>query len=202
MISENKKGKTINVLITIDGETLYNKVQDGSLLPGTAAVPTSLGTYGTSNVYISLITQNNNVSNNPPGGQGQGQSELSITCKVGDVIQWSVITFDANTNQTPYLYNAIFETVDPITREPNNLKVGITTPLTYKTTSVVNYFPPSGTPKGVPTSTTNTITTASGTITTAGQTIQYAPCFELVNNSDGTIIGYFSWDPYIVTISA
>jgi hypothetical protein len=200
MLSQNNE--TINVLVVVDGETLYNKVLDGSLLAGTVTIPTSLGTFGTSDVYISLITQNNNVSNNLPGGHEQGQAELSITCKVGDIVQWSVITFDANTNQTPYLYNAIFETVDPISREPNNLPLGITNPLTYKTTTVVNYFPPSGNPTTTPKKHTNTIATAAGTITIAGQTLQYAPCFALVNNSDGSIIGYFTWDPYIVTTPA
>ncbi|MES2654926.1 MAG: AidA/PixA family protein [Bacteroidota bacterium] len=193
MKSENKKGKIINVLITIDGETLYNQVQDGSLLAGTPDAPTSIGNYGSTDVYLSMITQHSNVTNNPQGGHGQGESELSIICNVGDSIQWSIITFDANTGQTPYLYGANFNCLAPA-----GAPAGIKIPLKYVTTEVVNHFPPTNNPTGTPIAATNTIARATGLITASGQTLQYSLAFALVNNSNGTIIGYFSWDPFIV----
>ncbi|MES2726957.1 MAG: AidA/PixA family protein [Bacteroidota bacterium] len=193
MKSENKKGKTINVLIAVDGETLYNQIQDGSLLAGTADNPTSIGNYGTTDVYLSMVTQHSNVTNNPQGGHGQGESELSIICNIGDSIQWSVITFDANTGQTPYLYGGNFKCLAPA-----GAAAGIKTPLKYLTTEVVNYFPPTNNPTGTPIAATNTIARAIGLITAPGQTLQYSLAFALVNNSNGTIIGYFSWDPFIV----
>jgi hypothetical protein len=187
----------INVLIVVDGEALYNS-HKLSLPAGTKKEPINLNTYAQSNNYISLITQNSHINNNTPGnGHEQGQSELTINAKVDDIIQWSVITFDANTKQTPYLYNASFTTVDE-TNHSNGGTPGIT-PLTYKTTTEVNYLPPNDKPKSTPTKVNNTIATASGVIITeVSQTLQYNPSFVLVNNSDGTIIGYFSWDPYIV----
>ncbi|MES2381889.1 MAG: AidA/PixA family protein [Bacteroidota bacterium] len=193
MKSENKKGKTINVLIAVDGETLYNQIQDGSLLAGTADSPTSIGNYGTTDVYLSMVTQHSNVTNNPQGGHGQGESELSIICNIGDIIQWSVITFDANTGQTPYLYGGNFKCLAPA-----GAAAGIKTPLKYLTTEVVNYFPPTNNPTGTPIAATNAIARAIGLITAPGQTLQYSLAFALVNNSNGTIIGYFSWDPFIV----
>ncbi len=193
MTKKNKKGKTINVLITIDGETLYNLLRNGALLPGTVSSPTKLGSYESSKVYISMVTQNNNVNNN-----SQGQSKLTITCASGDVIQWSIITIDANTDQTAYLYDASFKTIDYINPLSTSI-LGISNPLKYKTISKVNYLPPVSNPTSTPTKVDNTIATASGSIITkVSQTLQYTPCFALVNNSKNTIIGYFSWDSHIV----
>lgn len=172
----------INILIAVDANTLAQRVQDGSLSAGTVSSPTNLGSYGSSNVYISMVTQNNNVTNN-----SQGQSELTITCDSGDELQWSIVSFDMNTEQTPYLYSGAF-----------NPSTGIT-PLSYVTSQVVNYFPPSGTPTGTPVEATNTIARAIGVVTSPGQSIQYTLSFVLVNNANGTIIGYFSWDPFIIT---
>ncbi|MES2654925.1 MAG: AidA/PixA family protein [Bacteroidota bacterium] len=178
----------INILIAVDGATLAQRVQDGSLAAGTSGSPTGLGAWSQSDVFISMVTQNSNVTN----GSSEGSSELSITCDAGDELQWSIISFDMNTEQTPYLYNGSF------TLTAGNPPIGIT-PLTYLTTEVVNYFPPTANPTGPLTAATNTLARAIGTVTTPGQTLQYTLSFVLVNNSNGSIIGYFSWDPFIVT---
>ncbi|MES2381890.1 MAG: AidA/PixA family protein [Bacteroidota bacterium] len=179
----------INILIAVDGATLAQRVQDGSLAAGTSGSPTGLGAWSSSDVFISMVTQNSNVTN----GSSEGASELSITCNSGDELQWSIVSFDMNTGQTPYLYNGNFNCTNPA-----GAAAGIT-PLTYLTTEVVNYFPPTANPTGTPAEATNTFARAIGTVTTPGQTLQYTLSFVLVNNSNGNIIGYFSWDPFIVT---
>lgn len=193
MAKKIKKGKTINVLIAVDSQVLYNQIQDGTLLPGTIDNPTSIGNYGSTDVYLSMITQHSNVTNNPQGGHGQGESELSILCNIGDTIEWSIISLDMNTGQTPYLYGGTFKCLAPAGET-----AGIKTPLNYLLSSSNNYLPVSGNTAENPMQVTNTTAKISGLVTQAGQTLQYAVAFALVDNSNGETIGYFSWDPFIV----
>lgn len=193
MTNANTNGRIINVLTVVDSETLYKKVQDGTLLPGTADNPTSIGNYGSTGAYLSMITQHNNVTNNPQGKYGQGKSELSITCDVGDTIEWSIVSFDMNTNQTPYLYGGTFKCLAPVGATP-----GIETPLSFSTNNVTNYLPSNGNPIGQFKKVTNTIVTTSAAVNASGQTLQYSLAFTLINNANGSTIGYFSWDPFIL----
>jgi hypothetical protein len=81
----------INILIAVDGATLAQQVKDGSLSAGSSASPTNLGSYGSSNVYISMIAPNSVVSNGT-----QGDSELQISANGGDSVEWAITSFDNN----------------------------------------------------------------------------------------------------------
>ena len=52
---------TIDILIAVDGAKLAQQVSDGSISPGSQGSPTNLGSYSSSDVYIAMITQNNNM---------------------------------------------------------------------------------------------------------------------------------------------
>jgi len=173
---------TINVLIAVDGATLAQQVKDGSISPGSAGSPTNLGSYGSSNVYIAMIAPNSSISNGT-----QGQSELQISANGGDTVEWAITTFDNNFDQTVYLYGSSF-----------NPAGAINTPLSYACGQAYAYLATGNPPASTPTKFINQVSTVSGTILKIGVTIQYTLSFTLVNNSNGSIIGYFLWDPFIV----
>jgi len=172
---------TINVLIAVDGAALASHVADGSLSAGSAGSPTNLGSYGTSNVYITMIAPNSYVSNG-----SQGQSELQISADGGDSVEWAITTFDNNFDQTAYLYGSSF-----------NPASAINTPLSYASGQAYAYLATGNPPASSPTKFINQISTVTGTILQIGLTIQYTLSFTLVNNANGSIIGYFMWDPFI-----
>jgi hypothetical protein len=172
---------TINIQIAVDGATLAAGILDGSIKPGTQSNPTSLGSWGDSNVYLTMTSQNNNVTNN-----SQGQSELYVKANSGDQVQWFVTTFDNNVDYTAFLYNGVFN--------PNTAFSG----LTYITPQVNNYLPSTNNPTGPIKEYTNTENYVLGTIIQVGVTIQYTLSFTLVNNATGSVLGYFTWDPFIV----
>ncbi|WP_259069174.1 inclusion body family protein [Mucilaginibacter sp. X4EP1] len=173
---------TINVLIAVDGATLAQQVKDGSLSPGSAGSPTNLGSYSSSNVYIAMIAPNSSISNGT-----QGQSELQISANGGDTVEWAITTFDNNFDQTAYLYGSSF-----------NPGTAINTPLSYASGQAYAYLATGNPPASTPTKFINQVSTVSGTILQIGLTIQYTLSFTLVNNSNGSIIGYFLWDPFII----
>jgi hypothetical protein len=173
---------TINVLIAVDGAALASQVADKSLPAGSAGSPTNLGAYTSSDVYIAMITTNSTVSNGT-----QGQSELQIKANGGDSIEWAITTFDNNFDQTPYLYGSSFTPAS-----------AINTPLSYASGQAYAYLALGNPPASSPTKFINQVSTVTGTILKIGLTIQYTLSFTLVNNSTGQIIGYFSWDPFIV----
>lgn len=172
---------TVNVLIAVDGASLAAQVADGQLSAGSAGAPTNLGSYGSSNVYISMIAPNSYVSNST-----QGQSELQISANGGDTVEWAITTFDNNFDQTAYLYGSSF-----------NPASAINTPLSYASGQAYAYLATGNPPASSPTKFINQVSTVSGTILQIGLTIQYTLSFVLVNNSNGQIIGYFLWDPFI-----
>lgn len=172
---------TINVLIAVDGASLAAQVADGHLSAGSANAPTNLGSYGSSNVYISMIAPNSYVSNST-----QGQSELQISANGGDTVEWAITTFDNNFDQTAYLYGSSF-----------NPASAINTPLSYACGQAYAYLATGNPPASTPSKFVNQVSTVSGTILQIGLTIQYTLSFVLVNNSNGQIIGYFLWDPFI-----
>ncbi len=172
---------TINVLIAVDGAALASQVATGVISPGSYASPTSLGSYATSNVFISMIAPNSSVSNN-----SQGQSELQISANGGDTVEWAITTFDNNFDQTPYLYSGNF-----------NPAGTINTPLSFASGQAYAYLAVGNPPSTTPTKFVNQVSTVSGTILKIGVQIQYTLSFTLVNNSNGNIIGYFTWDPFI-----
>lgn len=173
---------TINVLIAVDAATLAQQVKDGSIKPGTLSSPTSLGSYSSSDVYIAMITQSGNVNNNT-----QGQSELQIKCNSGDTIQWAITSFANNFDHSVYLYNGVFNPASAMN------------PMSYNSSQAYNYLPApgGGTSIGAKTKYINQIVTAQANVAQVGITIQYYLSFQLVDNSNGNIIGYFMWDPFI-----
>jgi nematocidal protein AidA len=171
---------TINIQIAVDASTLAQQVADGSVKAGTQSSPTSLGSWSQSNVFITMTSQNSNVTNN-----SQGQSELYVKANSGDQVQWFVTTFDNNVDYTAYLYNGTFN--------PNTAFSG----LTYLTPQVNTYLPNTNNPTGPINKFTNVESYALGTVLQVGIQIQYTLSFTLVNNSNGSVIGYFTWDPFI-----
>ncbi|WP_413668684.1 AidA/PixA family protein [Mucilaginibacter sp. Mucisp86] len=172
---------TINVLIAVDAAKLASQVADGSLSAGTAGSPTNLGSYGTSDVYVAMIAPNSYVSNST-----QGDSELQISANSGDTVEWAITSFDNNFDQTPYLYGGSF-----------NPSTAINLPLSYACGQAYSYLALGNPPVNTPTQFINQVSTVSGTIIQLKVKIQYTLSFVLVNNSNGQIIGYFSWDPFI-----
>lgn len=170
---------TIDILVAVDGATLAQQVKDGSLSAGSQSSPTNLGAYSQSNVYITMTAQSATVGNNT-----QGSSELTVNANSGDTLRWTIQTFDGNMDYTAYLYNGSFNPPKPIS------------PLVYLPISATCYLPSTSVPTAPPASVTNTTYATQGTITQSGQTIQYTLSFTLVN-SQGAIVGYFSWDPFI-----
>ena len=172
---------TINVLIAVDGAKLAQQVADGSISPGSSGSPTNLGSYGTSNVYISMIAPNSVVSNGT-----QGESELQISANGGDSVQWAITSFDNNFDQTPFLYSAAF-----------NPASAINTPLSYASGEAYAYLGTGNPASTTPSKFVNQVSTVTGTILKIGLTIQYTLSFVLVDNATGKTIGYFMWDPFI-----
>jgi nematocidal protein AidA len=172
---------TINVLIAVDGATLAEQVANNKLPAGSAGSPTNLGSYGSSNVYIAMIAPNSSVSNGT-----QGQSELQISANSGDTVEWAITTFDNNFDQSAYLYGSSF-----------NPSGAINTPLSYASSQTYEYLATGNPPASTPTKFVNQVNSVSGVIQQVNVKIQYTLSFTLVNNSNGSIIGYFSWDPFI-----
>ena len=168
----------INILVAVNGVKLAEMIADGSLKPGTASNPTSLGAWQQSDVFISMIAQNSVATNN------QGHSELTIKAESGDTIRWTMTTFDSNEDHTAFLYNGQFN--------PANI-----TPLSYFKMHTSIWLPQGSDPKGTLTLLHQYVYAAQGTITEAGATIQYTLSFRLIDNNTGNNLGYFSWDPFI-----
>lgn len=169
----------IYVLVAVNGTQLAQQVADGSIKPGTQSSPTNLGSYQSSDVYISMTAQNSVVVNDGGG------SELAVAANAGDTLRWSMQTFDSNSDYTAYLYAGTF---NPSTNISSLIYLPVTTS---------SYLPTSTNPLAAPSLVHNSVYFAQGTVLTPGTTIQYTLSFTLVNNSNGAIVGYFSWDPFI-----
>ena len=172
---------TINVLVAVDGAKLAEQVADGSIKPGTAESPTYLGAYSSSNVYISMIAPDSYVDNGT-----NGQSELQIKANGGDTVEWAMTTFDNNFDQTAYIYGGTFS--------PEG---SINIPLSYASGEAHAYLGTGNPASTSPTQFTNQVSTVSGTVLKLDLKITYHLKFILVDNSNGKVIGYFWWDPFI-----
>lgn len=169
----------INILVTVDGAALASQVADGSISAGSQGSPTGLGAWQSSDVYIAMISQHSFTVNDGGG------SELSIQANAGDSIRWTMQTFDGNTDYTAYLYNGNFN--------PS----GNITPLNYFNMKTSEYLPPGTDPTAAPALEHNFTYAVMGTVIQPGGQTQYTLSFVLVNNNNGQIIGYFTWDPFI-----
>ncbi|MXN93037.1 hypothetical protein GR160_17560 [Flavobacterium sp. Sd200] len=168
----------INILVTVDGAKLAEQVSDSKIAAGTKNAPTGLGAWSTSDVYIAMISQYSNVVNDG------GKSELTISANSGDSIRWAMTTFGNNADYSAFLYASSFNPSDAIV--PN--------PLTYINSQIEEHLPNNS---GTLTPFTNNIYIAQGTVVKVGLQVQYTLSFQLVDNSNGSTIGYFSWDPFI-----
>ena len=170
----------IDVLIAVDGATLAEQVADKSIDPGTESHPTSLQSYQSSDVYVSMVAQKSYVVNDG------GKSELTIKANAGDSIRWTITTFGNNIDYTAYLYNGSFKPASNIS------------PLVYLPVSHSTYLPSTGTPDtSTPVLYHNQLYAAQGTVLAPGEGIQYSLAFKLINNYTGALVGYFTWDPFI-----
>ncbi|WP_076411947.1 AidA/PixA family protein [Shewanella sp. UCD-KL12] len=170
----------INVQVSVNADQLSTQVRDGSIPAGNVNQPTNLGSYSSSDVFISMVAQDNVVAND------QGKSELRINAVAGDAIRWSMTTLDDNARNTAFLYDGHFNPSTCIT------------PLTYFNMHTKLYLPAGAEPKnGVIVEYDSYDYVAQGSIIEPGQTIQYTLSFKLIDNSNGQVIGYFTWDPFI-----
>ncbi|QHI35932.1 hypothetical protein IMCC3317_12800 [Kordia antarctica] len=172
---------TINVLVAVDGAKLAQQVADGSIKAGSKGSPTVLGSYSSSDVYITMTAPNSSIDNGT-----NGQSELQIKANGGDTVEWAITTFDNNFDQSVYIYNGNFNPSD-----------AINSPLSYASGQAYAYLATGNPPSDTPTKFVNQVSTVSGTILKIGLQIQYTLSFALVDNASGKIIGYFTWDPFI-----
>ncbi|KLT68008.1 MULTISPECIES: AidA/PixA family protein [Flavobacterium] len=168
----------INILVAVDGTQLAEQVANGKIKPGTKTSPTSLGAWSQSDVYIAMISQHNNVVNN------EGQSELKISANSGDTVQWAMTTFGNNVDNTAFLYAGSFSPSGAI----------LPSGLLYFNSQTAEHLPNNS---GTLQEFTNNVYLAQGTVIQVGVKIQYTLSFQLVNNANGNVIGYFSWDPFI-----
>jgi hypothetical protein len=175
-------GEIINISILVDAENIVNQILD----TGTVDAPLSLESCGDADNFIYMIAKSGFVSNNQ-----QAKSELGISAKIGDKITWNMTTFGNNAKYSAFMYASEFQL------ESGDGKVGVS-PVSYTNQEVEVYLPSSNDPADTPEKYTNTIYTASTRVINTDQTLQYTLSFQLVNDATGEVLGYFSWDPYIV----
>ena len=167
---------TINVLIAVDAATLALQVKDGSIKPGTQSTPTSLHSYIRSDVYIDMIMQNGSVSN-----ASDGQPQFQMKCNSGDTVRWTITSFANNFDHSVFLYN--------VKLSRSFAKVS------YDSTPLDNYLPTQGDggSTGNVTKYVNQIATVQANVVKVGRSNKYMLSFQLIDNSNGEVIGYFKW---------
>lgn len=171
---------TINILVTVNGESLASQVANGSIPPGRETSPTGLGSFSSSNAFISMVAPIESVNNST-----QGQSELDIRANIGDTLSWSISTIDNNDSQTPQLYNGQFNPSSAMSQ------------MNFYCVQAKTYLAQGSPPASSPVEYVNQVSSVSSQILQGGVKIQYTLSFILVNNATGETIGYFSWDPFI-----
>lgn len=170
---------TIDVLISVDGAKLQQQVSDGSIPAGTQSSPTNLGSYGSSDVFISMVSQNNFATND------QGASELTVKANSGDSLRWTITTFGNNIDNTAYLYNGQFNPASNMSS------------LTYLPIQNTTYLPATQDPESNADKYHNQLYVSTATVLSSGAKIQYTLSFKLIDNSNDEVIGFFAWDPFI-----
>ncbi|THF51816.1 hypothetical protein E6C50_08655 [Flavobacterium supellecticarium] len=166
--------KTINILSVIDVETiLANKIP-----AGTATNPTSLGSYGTSDIYVYMITSRGYIDS---ADKNRADSELVIDANAGDTIQWE-LTCPGSGLQ----HDAIIAGVNPGS-EPNPPSISTPVPVvTYR-----NIYDTAGLPGYQIVKQTDYCSNVLATGTT-----QYSISFQIMDNL-GNSLGYYFWDPFV-----
>jgi nematocidal protein AidA len=164
--------ETVDILCVIDAETLADLVGSGKISKGSLNSPTSLGAWGSSDLYIYMITEGSFVVNN------QAKSELTIKTSVGDNVRWH-ITCPSN-RQSCMLYQL----------QTGSTLLGPMELLHMTETEYINDT--ATTAKKVTYQESAWQTTVLGT-----GSVQYSWNFQLIDNKTGNVLGYFCWDPFI-----
>jgi hypothetical protein len=170
----------VDILTTIDSLTLAQMVLDGTLEPGTADQPTILGSYADSGIYITLTAKGASNDN-----YLAGNNELTVKAAKGSWLHFSLTTFDNSIGYTAYLYEGSFSPFQAIS------------PLRYLSRETVNYFPPTGDPTAPPLRCSNHTSFCLAGVTGSNQIVQCMLSFALVDNANGSILGYFCWDSFL-----
>lgn len=178
-------GKVINVAILVDAANLIDHMKNNKLSPGSIDHPTSLGAYTDSDKFIYMVAKNAVVSND------QARSELTINAGSGDTIKWNMMTFGQNATYSAFVYSSKFNLLS------GSGHVGIQR-VGYENQVIGVRIPEGEDPKAKPGRFKNTIYTTSGDVTNIDQEIQYSMSFKLVDESSGDVLGYFSWDPFVM----
>ncbi|WP_300665811.1 AidA/PixA family protein [Fluviicola sp.] len=179
----------IFIAITVDAITLAASKTGGSW-----DAPISLGSYSASDVYVEMMTQGSALVND------QGGSELTVSADVGDEIIFTISAPAAGQNYYPVLYNTVLNNNNVRSLGPNTavwtnycLQSGGSGNQPKFASTVPTNYPNAGNP--------NTFICAQWLfqVNGAGST-QYNMSFAVLDTQNGSVIGYYLWDPFI-TIS-
>jgi len=177
---------TIDILCVIDTNYLMSNVKGGKLKAGTLQSPTNLGAWGSSDTYIFMICDGQYANNN------QGKSELTINANVKDIIRWTITDPSTGlvTNQTAHSYSCILYNFS------SQSASGIITPPAVNSAPAVMYYN-SLDNKDIPVAGTYMCSNWTSSVLKTG-TVQYSWSFQVVDCNTNKVVGYFTWDPFII----
>jgi hypothetical protein len=179
----------VDILVVIDADTIVKGAQGippqtGGMTPATA---TNLGSWGGSDQWVYMITDLANVISD------EGHSELSISCGVGDDLNWWMTNPSAGRR-----YGCLLDSLIP-----GNLSAWdeSLSPPEFQSQPVwlLQYSSESPGFTQVPGSRTYVTSTAIASTT---QQLQYTCVFQIVDLYTNNSLGYFSWDPFITVAAA
>ncbi len=173
---------TVDIITVIDASTLIELVNNGKLSAGTLTQPTKLGSYKDADPFIFMIADGDYVIN------GQAQSELSISCKVGDTLRWTIANPSAGLTYNCMYYQ--FSSSDSL------IFNYITSPQPHATLSNFYYSTSEQPSTALKTSFTCSPWEASVTAIPS-EKLQYNWAFQIIDNLSGLALAYFVWDPFI-----
>lgn len=189
---------TINVSILVDADLI---VKDMASKTPNGNGEYNLGAWGSSSAYIYMVSTNAITQNDSQ----QAKSELTIHADSGDTIKWNMTTFGQNASITPVLYNSVFNTTGWGIPDANgNYPNDGTKPACaiegerYANQEIGVRLPPSTDPLAPVQGYINNIYTFSADVNHVSQEVQYLLYFKLIDDHDGSEIGKFYWDPFIV----
>ena len=188
--------QTLNVSILVDAELIIKNLDKMTKSNGSY----NLGAWGGSDAFIYMVATNAITQNDSQ----QAKSELTIHADSGDTIKWHMTSFSQNSPYTPFLYNHNFNTTG--WGAPTNGVYPNTWPkpacaiqnMRYANQGVGVRLPSGTDPEGALTGYSNHIYTLSADVNDISQEVQYILYFKLIDDHDGSEIGTFFWDPFVV----
>jgi len=171
---------TIDILCVIDTNGLMQK----GLSPGTLQAPTSLGSYSDSDTFVFMICDGQYASTD------QGKSELAVNAVTGDTLRWTITDPSTGllTDQTAHSYSCIlynFASAGPGT--------GTITEPALVTQPAVMYY---NSADNQPSAAAYMCSAWTSSVLDVG-TVQYSWSFQVIDCVSGSVVGYYSWDPFI-----